>query len=262
VVSVRPAFAIVVGILGLGGVAACGTLLELGSDDGASTEGGVMADGPPDERDAADRPSDAASHDAGDGAGDAGCTSTIDTATDPLNCGACGRKCNAKGTCDAGVCSRRVVFVTSVTFTGGAFGGTLAADGRCTQLANAAGLGGSFRAWLSLGGNNSRFSQPSFIPYFNTKADHVADSWPPGITTLSAAIAYDENAIAPPVSTVWTNLDRSGNASSDNCLDWGSSDSLYKGEIGKAGVMDSTWAASGATASCNAMNALYCVEWP
>ena len=62
----------------------------------------------------------------------------------------------AWGACDGGPAAPigtppsvgRVVFVSSATFTGG-LGGVPAADQTCSDLAVAAGLVGTYRAWLS-----------------------------------------------------------------------------------------------------------------
>ncbi|MCA9876161.1 MAG: hypothetical protein KC442_00200, partial [Thermomicrobiales bacterium] len=65
----------------------------------------------------------------------------------PLTCG------------NDGVCS---VFVSSDFFTGGEIGGLTGADAKCQSLADAAGLSGIFKAWLS-DGNQSPDTRFSFF---------------------------------------------------------------------------------------------------
>jgi len=101
----------------------------------------------------------------------------VDVQGDPLNCGDCGRACptfaGADTQCNHGRCAlvchgttsncdgdvsngcetplsqcHKRVFVSSATYTGN-LGGLAAADARCQSLADAATLGGQYKAWLS-----------------------------------------------------------------------------------------------------------------
>ena len=72
----------------------------------------------------------------------------------------------------------RIVFVSSATFTG-AFGGVPVADQTCTDLAAAAGLAGTYRAWLSDAAGRSpsvTFTGPD-VPFVMTSGVRVADDW-------------------------------------------------------------------------------------
>jgi hypothetical protein len=116
---------------------------------------------------------------------------------------------------------RPVVFVSSQLFDGN-FGagqrvlGHLEADARCQQLAQAAGLGGSFKAWISgrvdtgegplPHGVRDRFTQ-SAQPYRLVDGTQVADDWA-DLTdgSLDHAIDRDETGAAVSGETrVWTN---------------------------------------------------------
>ena len=87
------------------------------------------------------------------------------------------------GTCQAGVCqpsvSGKIVFVGSQKHTGN-FGGIPGADSYCQNLASAAGLSGTFRAWLSAGtyasSPASRFNK-STIPYVLVDGTVIANNW-------------------------------------------------------------------------------------
>jgi hypothetical protein len=62
----------------------------------------------------------------------------------------------------------RFAFVSGTKFTG-ALGGLIGADQQCAALAGAAGLSGTYRAWLSddTGSPATRFT-PSTVPYVHT----------------------------------------------------------------------------------------------
>lgn len=74
----------------------------------------------------------------------AGCDAAV--ATDPKNCGACGRTCDSN-LCVAGACAGHM-FVTRKQSFGG-FGGPAQADAFCAAEAAAAGLSGTYVAWVS-----------------------------------------------------------------------------------------------------------------
>jgi len=109
-------------------------------------------------------------------------------ACDGKECGAdgcgdtCG-ECGAEEQCVAGQCQStagRRVFVTSTKYTAN-LGGVTGGDAKCQNRANAAGLGGSWKAWLSQpsGGNNSvaqRFTHYDG-PYKLLDGTVIADSW-------------------------------------------------------------------------------------
>jgi hypothetical protein len=122
----------------------------------------------------------------------------------------------------------KVVFVSSQLYDGN-FGagqrvlGHLEADNRCQALADGAGLGGTFKAWISgrvdtgsgplPHGAVDRFTQ-STMPYKLVNGAKVADNWT-DLTdgSLDHAIDLDENG--SPVggeARVWTNTRTDGRA--------------------------------------------------
>jgi len=74
----------------------------------------------------------------------------------------------------------KLVFVTS-TLQNGALGGVTGADAVCQARANAANLGGTFKAWISGSSYSSspasRFTKSTTLPYVRTDGVVVANNW-------------------------------------------------------------------------------------
>jgi hypothetical protein len=157
------------------------------------------------------------------------------------------------------------VFVTSALFAGD-FGGVTQADAKCQQAAGAAGLGGTFKAWLSVDGEDTwpskRFTKTS--GYVRIDGMAVATSWN-DLTdgNLQAPINVDENG--RPVTTdpfVWTNTDEGGaqgNLAQD-CSDWTSTSTTAI--VGNATKLDTSWTDDddASLKDCGQQLRLYCFE--
>lgn len=193
---------------------------------------------------------------------EAGC----ETATDAnaAHCGECGRECSS-GTCVAGQCAMRA-FVTSETFYGN-FGGLAGADQKCQALADAANLGGKFRAWLSDSNTPiaARFP-PSQGPYMRVDGVLIAnDSSELALGgTLQNPISVDETGAQAPASVspyAWTGqgTDRFGDVS--YCDDWTSNSTDASGLIGTFTSVED-WQNTLVAADCSIQMHLYCFEVP
>jgi len=175
----------------------------------------------------------------------------------------------------------RRVFVTSTQYDGN-LGGIAGADAKCASHATAAGLGGTYLAWLSTSQTSpaQRMTQhPS--GYALVDGTPIANDW---ADLVDGSIAHDINITetgAPYrgpgltcrfVVGVWSGTTNNGTMSTfattdplyATCGDWTSSG--YSGVIG--GVYDSTgvadqlpyWSEQHCIPSCNSSGALYCVE--
>ncbi len=171
----------------------------------------------------------------------------------------------------------KVVFVTSQTFSGN-LGNFAGADAKCQAAAEAAGLSGSFKAWISgrpdwtgNGGGTQNVAQRmthSSSPYVLTTGTKVADDWA-DLTdgSLDHGIDRDENG-ATASGSVWTNTKTDGDAF-DHRRDcgpggsqsdvWGSADQFESGHFGTAGDSGATWTTNTNT-GCNNSFRLYCFE--
>ena len=153
------------------------------------------------------------------------------------------------------------VFVTSNYYKVSDFGSLSGADSICQTRANAAGLTGTYKAWLSTGSTNAKSRIPN-VPYElvngTTVANSIAD-----LTdgSLQNPINKDEfgNTKTPPV---WTGTDGYGmTVPYHHCNNWSSS-SDGMAAYGTAGYKDSRWTNFGTSyTSCkNAAANIYCFQ--
>jgi hypothetical protein len=166
---------------------------------------------------------------------------------------------------EVSVGSPRVIFHTSTVHTGD-LGGLSGADATCNSLASAAGLEGTFQAWLSdsTQSPSTRESQAG-APY--VQSDHVskiADDWA-DLTDgdIDGAVGRDETGVgAGGTQFVWTDVLAvgAGQETSNHCVDWTSEAAGIGGRRGSNNASDATWTQLGTGGFCNTLARLYCVE--
>lgn len=159
---------------------------------------------------------------------------------------------------------RRTVFVTSQTYSG-ALGGLAGADAECQALADAAGLDGTFLAWLgdSTGSPSTRFVRDS-RDYLLVDGTRIADGWA-DLTdgTIQNPIDVTETGATVGGSAgVWTATTSSGTSAADHCADWTTDTTPPVGRIGFTDATDGTWTDSFNSFGCNGGFRLYCFEQP
>jgi hypothetical protein len=187
-----------------------------------------------------------------------------------------GMACGGVGTCDgAGTCilpcgtavGSKCVFVSNATVKVGLAGqltSAAAADALCAGYASAAGLGGTFKAWVSdsVSSPSTRFSQ-SAIPYKTTTGLRVAANWTALISgMLENAILFDQyggsQAIMMPF-LVWTGTTTAGITAGATCLNWTSGSIADFAEAGMDTLVTGSWTANGAIL-CTGSSRIYCFE--
>jgi hypothetical protein len=164
------------------------------------------------------------------------------------------------------------VFVTSTTYQGGLLGGLAGADDKCATRAAAAGLAGTYKAWLS----DSHRSAASRLTHATGRyslidGTVVADSWTDLVATnLQHAIDLDELGhtytmkttcfVVGGVAPVWTGTLPDGTIYPFdlNCGDW--TDLHHDGQVGNILSGDSHWTDSLCGAGCPEHASLYCLE--
>jgi hypothetical protein len=155
-------------------------------------------------------------------------------------------------------------FVTSKLFEGN-LGGLAGADQKCQALADAAGLGGEFRAWLSdadtpitarFPASQGRYVRVDGVVIANNSSELALGK------ALMAPISVDETGTAPlPAISpyAWTGQGTDVNSNVLYCADWTSSSTDDGGLIGNF-TSTERWQKLGATADCAIDMHLYCFE--
>jgi hypothetical protein len=165
------------------------------------------------------------------------------------------------------------VFVSSVLYTGN-LGGLTEADAKCQALADAAGLCGTFKAWLSDATADAAARLTHVTGnYVLTDGQIIASGWSGLVSgTIQHAVNRTETNGAAPVGTVkcggttitpvWTGSTTAGaNVMNGSCSNWTSSGSGPGGIFGSADATNAAWTARcQIVAVCQSTAAIYCVE--
>ncbi len=172
--------------------------------------------------------------------------------------------CATQSVSECGESQRKTVFVTSATYNGN-FGTLANADANCQSLADAAGLGGAYKAWLSDSATDvrDRFTQAT-TAYVRVDGAVIADDWAdlvdnPSGDPLLAPIDRDENGTAVGIVNVWTGSTFAGQVLAAACSDWTDGTNASQGRTGRTSRVDLGWT-SLLTVNCNNLRALYCFE--
>lgn len=167
--------------------------------------------------------------------------------------------------------SSRTVFVSSEMYTGD-MGGLAGADANCQSLAVAAGLSGTYLAWLSTATEspNTRFEQDGGA-YQLIDGTEVASSYVALTSTddLAATISLTELGGPTPVGntscagggfpTVWSGTGTNGaSQGSSICADWTSE--TGGGQWGRADVVNGSWTSWCSGGLCSWESPIYCFE--
>jgi hypothetical protein len=182
--------------------------------------------------------------------------------------GVCSPDCastDCAGICDdssgTAICqATRTVFVTSTTTMGG-FGGVFGGDAICQARAAAAGLPGTYLAWLSDPGAApaGRFTQ-STNPYVMVDGTLIATGWADLIDgTIAHAIDRTE-LNTQYTGAVWTSTAPDGTfVGSVSCNGWTALGSNVTGLNGSSTATTGPWTQAGGT-FCNNAFPLYCFQ--
>ena len=159
-------------------------------------------------------------------------------------------------------CSRKV-FVSSVMYNGD-LDQLSGADAKCQALANAAGLGGNYMAWIqgAFGSPFSRFTH-SVYPYILVNGAVVANNFNDLESgNLLRPIDLDEAGQSPDprVSYVWTGEGQQGiSGSNSTCGQWTLNAAGATGRVGRWDSSDIHWT-NDLDLECNQQAHLYCFQ--
>lgn len=180
------------------------------------------------------------------------------------HCSACGDACGDGTMClDGGCSSARRVFLTSETY-GGDFGGAQVADNACQQLADEAGLGGSWLAYIIDDFHALSRHNQNGGPFRKLDGVIVANDWLDlADGSIQSPLDLTEQ-LQTPGGNAWTGLAAGSAAASLDCSNWSqeSDDCLDTGLCGGAGQSNETdisWEGI-FIFNCNASFRFYCIE--
>jgi hypothetical protein len=174
----------------------------------------------------------------------------------------------------------KFVFISSKAYNGN-LGGLTGADGKCQSLANAAGLNGVYKAWLS-DSTGSPASRLTHSPgnYLMVDGSLAAQDW--ASLAAGAFIYRDEtgqvaslvgSGATGPAGTIlvgdcaaWANTASNGTAIPPNpvtgsgysCHDWSDATANYSGGLGPFAQFGGMWSCG--SGSCSNLDPIYCVE--
>jgi len=157
------------------------------------------------------------------------------------------------------VCRTRV-FVSSAAYSGN-LGGLAGADMKCQILADAAGLHGTWKAWLSSSSANAFTRLTHSTLSYRRIDDAVVANNDAGFFSTShlGAIDHDEHGSLVSNVEVWTGSGGSG-VGSGGCADWTSSDPGGSfPAVGLSNRSDSGWS-NVYLQFCDRVAHLYCIE--
>ena len=149
------------------------------------------------------------------------------------------------------------VFVTSTTYSG-ALGSVLAADAACQRQADAGGLSGVFRAWLS-SGKADAYVRMSDGPWYTT-GDALAFASQADLRSAPQAELTDELGGYPQNAGAWTGSDVNGASAAETCEAWTSATTAATGMTGSAVGFDAAWGGGHSPMRCDAKAALICFQ--
>jgi len=154
-----------------------------------------------------------------------------------------------------------LVFVTSAQYVPGSLGGLAQADAICNMHANAAGITGTFVAWLSTSsknasarlGNARGWVRRDGLPFADQVADIVAGH-------IYYPILLDENGVAHGRDAVATGTNVDGTAATGyTCTDYTSATTARRLVYGIVNAGTQAWT-SGGFVACNTPFRLYCFQ--
>jgi hypothetical protein len=164
-----------------------------------------------------------------------------------------------------GVSGAKRIFITHDRFTGTLAngGGLSGADQTCTLAAQAASLGGSWKAWASTSTANAIDRIVDVGPWFDLKGTKIFAN-KDGLKTMPlTGLWYDEHGVGLASDDIWTGTNYGGAFSTipteQACSDWTSASMQDGARIGQVGMPGANWTAFAST-TCDQLAHLICIE--
>jgi hypothetical protein len=168
-------------------------------------------------------------------------------------------------TCESALGFGKILFATDNSYTGD-LGGVAGANAKCALEATAAGLPGTFLAWLSDGtvSPSNTFVQ-SLVPY--VRADATGTVIAPNWTSLTSGTLINTifsdstgTSLGSAGLDIWTGVNANGTPSTTNCNGWTSASGSVAGTIGGQLELTSAWTTFFTGQACSVTGHLFCVQ--
>ncbi len=161
--------------------------------------------------------------------------------------------------------SPRTIFLSAAASMGD-LGGLSGADATCQSEADAAGLTGTYQAWLADGvASPATRESRSGAPYIDPLGTVIADDWADltdGTLDFGISVTAASSTVSTPVP-VWSGVAAvggGGTGTPSHCQGWTSSSSGVSGRQGLSGTLTSDWTDTSSGIACNFERRFYCVE--
>lgn len=161
-------------------------------------------------------------------------------------------------------CSTKIVFLSSISYTGN-LGGVVGADAKCNNLASDAGLKGNFKAWLSdsTGSPSTSFTKSTYV-YRLPDGNIIAHDWT-DLTDGSIVnkINKCEDGSSYTKEYVWSNTQPNGvrENSVDSCDNWTTESDTSMGRFATPQHnTNSLWSLDTSDDGCNYSKHIICFQ--
>ncbi|MFH1450709.1 MAG: DUF1554 domain-containing protein, partial [archaeon] len=201
------------------------------------------------------------------------CDASESCITCPFDCGEClsdcgDTLCDRNESCltcpiDCGVCSGSysigMMFVSSAIFNGN-LGGLTGADAKCQQIADAAGISGT---WMALLGDATTKAKDRIPDMMYTRMDgtvlalNKADLFD---GSINLKLDLDELGNEVYADRVWTGSNADGSTTSTNCQSWTSGSMSQYGTVGHTYYSGNQWLYYSSSPLCSNTVHIYCLR--
>lgn len=151
----------------------------------------------------------------------------------------------------------------SAQLVNGNLGGLAGADAKCTDWANAANLGGTWKAFLSTASVNAPSRMNEVGPWYNVSRQYLVFNNKTGFTVGAInAIRTEYNVVAS--GSAWTGTKANGTADAVHCSGWTTNGASAYASVGTPNSTlnsGAIWMATGGNApACGSQMRVYCFE--
>ena len=155
--------------------------------------------------------------------------------------------------------TQKRVFVTSTSYSG-AIGSVSVADAQCHASAEAAGISGTFKAWISDASTNAYDRTGEVGPWYNTAGDVVFYDKSGLRGPPSASILDEHGSLGSTGNGPWTGSNEDGVSTGSDCEGWTNAGGDVTATLGSSLSLDRSWGGGSQSVACNAKAPILCFQ--